>query len=121
MHADAARFIAYSGEFFVRRVGTKGWELDQEEDEDAEFDEEQDAHHKDKKSDSKHDQNRETKFRPSRHPPSEYELVIDNDSGTYRPHKELLPLLAEFLGGEANLGESLLLIYFYLHSLMISV
>ncbi|BEI81436.1 hypothetical protein CcaverHIS002_0205960 [Cutaneotrichosporon cavernicola] len=29
--------------------------------------------------------------------PSDYELVIDNDSGTYRPDKELLPVLAKFL------------------------
>lgn len=29
--------------------------------------------------------------------PQDYELVIDNDSGTYRPDKELLPVLEEFL------------------------
>ncbi|KAG8735034.1 hypothetical protein FRC10_011074 [Ceratobasidium sp. 414] len=67
MHAEAALYIAYSGEMF-------------EEDE----------------ADSRNDK--------KKYPPSAYELVIDNDSGTYRVHKELLPLLAEFLGGEANLG-----------------
>ncbi|KAG8735032.1 hypothetical protein FRC10_011072 [Ceratobasidium sp. 414] len=79
MHADAAPHIAYSGEMFVRRIGTQGWEAEELDEADPQNDEE-------------------------KYPPSAYELVIDNDSGTYRPRKELLPLLAEFLGGEANLG-----------------
>ncbi|KAF8597345.1 hypothetical protein BDV93DRAFT_499691 [Ceratobasidium sp. AG-I] len=111
VHADAARYIAYSGEFFVRRLGTKGWEEDEEEEEeeDAEVDQDQETHDdKGKESQSngglKQDKTQELKKRPARYPPSAYELVIDNDSGTYRPHKELLPLLAEFLGSDANLG-----------------
>ncbi|KAK7692157.1 hypothetical protein QCA50_003776 [Cerrena zonata] len=36
--------------------------------------------------------------------PSEYELVIDNDSGTYRPKKELLPTLQSYLSLPSNLG-----------------
>ena len=36
--------------------------------------------------------------------PKHYELVIDNDSGTYRPRKELLPILEEFLAGSENFG-----------------
>ncbi|KAG9080591.1 hypothetical protein FRC06_006387 [Ceratobasidium sp. 370] len=82
MHADAARYIAYSGEMFVRRIGTQGWEDDEL-----------------AKADSRDDEKKLKKY-----PPSAYELVIDNDSGTYRPHKELLPLLAEFLRAQANLG-----------------
>lgn len=38
----------------------------------------------------------------SRHDLSDFELVIDNDSGTYRPPKEHLPLLQSFL--TRNLG-----------------
>lgn len=37
---------------------------------------------------------------PNEAPPKDprfYELVIDNDSGTYRPDKQFLPLLREFL------------------------
>ncbi|KAG9084150.1 hypothetical protein FRC06_004193 [Ceratobasidium sp. 370] len=82
IHADAAPYIAYSGEMFVRRIRTQGWEDDKLE-----------------KADSRDDEKKLKKY-----PPSAYELVIDNDSGTYRPHKEFLPLLAEFLGGQANLG-----------------
>ena len=36
--------------------------------------------------------------------PKHYELVIDNDSGTYRPRKELLPTLEEFLASDENFG-----------------
>lgn len=36
--------------------------------------------------------------------PGQYELVIDNDSGTYRPQKDLLPALHSFLSSPANLG-----------------
>ncbi|KAG8736194.1 hypothetical protein FRC11_002787, partial [Ceratobasidium sp. 423] len=94
MHADAARYIAFSGELFVRKIGTQGYEED--------LDEHQEQ------TGEKHDKH---ETRPTEaiqqaqlHPPSQYELVIDNDSGTYRPKKELLPVLAEFLGNQANLG-----------------
>ncbi|KAG9117689.1 hypothetical protein FRC07_007358 [Ceratobasidium sp. 392] len=91
MHADAARYIAYSGEMFVRRIGTRGWEDDEKEDADA-------------RADAKQDGSKDGDSKVKKHPPSQYELVIDNDSGTYRPDKKLLSLLAEFLGCEANLG-----------------
>jgi len=37
--------------------------------------------------------------------PEHYELVIDNGSGTYRPRKDLLPTLEEFLANDDNFGE----------------
>ncbi|CUA77978.1 hypothetical protein RSOLAG22IIIB_06898 [Rhizoctonia solani] len=102
MHADAARYIAFSGEFFVRRIGTQGWEDDLHEELDAQLDAQEDG------TGEKHNKHETepTKAinKAKHHPPSQYELVIDNDSGTYRPKKELLPLLAEFLSSEANLG-----------------
>ncbi|TDL22168.1 hypothetical protein BD410DRAFT_770703 [Rickenella mellea] len=71
MHADAARIIAFSGEFMVRRIP-------QERSEDV-------VNQKDKD-------------------PSLYELIIDNDSGTYRPHAELLPLFQSWLSAPERLG-----------------
>ena len=73
MHADVAKEIAYSGEFFVRLMEGHGKEGDE--------------------GDLAGDDN-----------PKHYELVIDNDSGTYRPRKEHLPILEEFLANEDNLG-----------------
>ncbi|KAF8695599.1 C2 protein, partial [Rhizoctonia solani] len=102
MHADAARYIAYSGEFFVRRIGTKGWEEDLDEQQDAQLDAQEDGAGK---KHNKHETRPTKAIKKAEHrPPSQYELVIDNDSGTYRPNKDLLPLLAEYLGNEANLG-----------------
>jgi hypothetical protein len=81
MHSDVSIYIAYSGEFFVRR--------------------------------RKHQNPRHSPSRPDEFPveedesteeaqevstdPADYELFIDNDSGTYRPNPEKLPLLQEFI------------------------
>ena len=82
MHSDVNIYIAYSGEFFIRRLKTP---------------------HKEGSPDDQ----------PT-HPPSEdigngppqdeppkdpayFSLIIDNDSGTYRPNAKILPQLKEFL------------------------
>ncbi|KAI8628091.1 hypothetical protein F5Y19DRAFT_439545 [Xylariaceae sp. FL1651] len=82
MHSDAQIYIACSGEFFIRRL---------------------------KKPKVTEDPNPDIPTHPNQQleggPPKEappakpqyYQLVIDNDSGTYRPDKSVLPDLQEFL------------------------
>ena len=81
MHSDVSIYIAFSGEFFVRRLKTPykgGSPDDQETHPPVEID----------------------GGPPSGEPPSDpayYSLIIDNDSGTYRPNAQKLPDLKAFL------------------------
>ena len=81
MHADVNIYIACSGEFFVRRLA-----------------------HPNKDAESPGQETHPDKDLPGGPPnspppknPKDYELIIDNDSGTYRPDGSVLPKLKEFL------------------------
>ncbi|KAK8019026.1 hypothetical protein PG990_004164 [Apiospora arundinis] len=83
MHSDVAAYIACSGEFLIRRLKKPTASSDPEPD--------QPTHPRD--PDVPHGPPHEKP--PTR--PEYYQLVIDNDSGTYRPDKSVLPDLQKFL------------------------
>ncbi|KAH6660663.1 C2 domain-containing protein [Truncatella angustata] len=82
MHSDVATYIACSGEFFVRRLQKPTGSTDPEPDQPT------------------HPSQEIPGGPPFQDPPTKpeyYQLVIDNDSGTYRPDKSVLPDLQKFL------------------------
>ncbi|KAF2707104.1 C2 domain-containing protein [Pleomassaria siparia CBS 279.74] len=82
MHSDVAAYIAFSGEFFIRRL-KHPHRAAPEEGGDNQSHPPDDIADGPPEDDPKKD-------------PSYYEIIIDNDSGTYRPNAKLLPQLKEF-------------------------
>lgn len=82
MHSDVQHYIACSGEFFIRRL--------QKPDSNENPDPNEKTHPRDDISGG-------PPHEPPPQDPSCYQLVIDNDSGTYRPDKRILPDLKAFL------------------------
>lgn len=99
MHSDVSVYIAFSGEFFIRRLKHPRRPPPPEPAEHAEH-----SHPPAHKENATHPPDDIEGGPPKEdppHDPSHYELVIDNDSGTYRPNAKLLPLLKAYLA--ANL------------------
>lgn len=103
MHSDVSVYIAFSGEFFIRRLKYKNKPPPPDPADTGSVSSENGDHDHDGANES-HPPNDLNDGPPNDEPPKDpahYQLVIDNDSGTYRPNAKMLPLLKKFLA--ANL------------------
>lgn len=93
MHSNVAIEVAFSGEFFVRPLRRRGRAAEDT--------------HPTEPEPEQHTQAQDTDEFDEDNPPDDpalYELVIDNDSGTYRPRADLLPTLHSYLASPRNFG-----------------
>lgn len=90
MHSDVSIYIAFSGEFFIRRL--KHPHKNQSESPEPLRETMPPAPEPDEETDDERERSAEAP-----QDPSYYELIIDNDSGTYRPNAKYLDTLREFM------------------------
>ena len=86
MHSDVSIYIAWSGEFFIRRL--KHPHKEQSESTDPESATLPPAPEPDEEGPNANEPSKD---------PHMYEMIIDNDSGTYRPNAKYLPTFKEFM------------------------
>ena len=99
MHSDVNIYIAFSGEFFIRRLRKPP--PSKEEREQNLSEDKPDRASIESPAPEPEEENKESSSsgaKPQKDPRL-YELIIDNDSGTYRPNAKKLHLLREFMEG----------------------
>lgn len=83
MHSDVSIYIAFSGEFFIQRRRRNRRK----------------STHAENRDQSSADISTEKLDAKSKPDAGGYELIIDNDSGTYRPDASILPQLRKYMEG----------------------